>query len=221
MSKGKRISARKIRDAWENSTSFSDWLDRLKKYSTNTNQNVRHQTPKLQTRFTKNLGPINWIGLQIVKRMQSMGYPSKIQYCYRSAAYQDALYMKRVNGKRVTNARGWQSAHQYYEAVDIVHETLFWEAPPEYWEALALCVRQVSDQYKIELEHGHNWRFVDSAHIEYKGWREQKGRYLNGNGEPRPLTQREILERFQELLPKVKFTPKEKSEYAALTDVYQ
>lgn len=154
---------------------------------------VKFQAEKRQTRYTYTDGPMIYLGQQIVKKMQDAGYPSKIFYGYRSAELQQALYNKRP---RVTYARPYESPHQYYEAVDIVHETLFWNAPPEYWETLSAVVEVVSKEFGVGLSHGHDWKMVDSAHIELSDWRFQKARV----GLQRP-TPEQLRLRFAEVLP--------------------
>lgn len=155
---------------------------------------LKYQAEKRQTRYTYTDGPMIYLGQQIVKKMQDAGYPSKIFYGYRSAELQLALYNKRP---KVTNARPYESPHQYYEAVDIVHETLFWNAPPEYWETLSAVVQVVSKEFGVGLTHGHNWQMVDSAHIELSDWRFQKAKV----GLQCP-TQKQLADRFAEVLPR-------------------
>lgn len=125
------------------------------------------QTAKKQTRYTYNEGPMFFLGQQIVRAMQDAGYPAHIFEHYREASRQELLYAR---GR--SKARAWQSPHQYGEAVDIVHPDLFWEVSPEYWEALASCVRVVAAKFDVELNHGHHWKFTDSAHVELRDWRE-------------------------------------------------
>lgn len=136
------------------------------------------QEPKRQTAYCYTDGPMYYLGQQIVKAMQDAGYPAKILYCYRSPEHQARLYAKgrTVAGKIVTKAKPWQSAHNYMEAVDIIHPSKAWDVTEDYWEALASCVRIVAHKYDVSLEHGHYWRFRDSAHIELTDWRKQRDR---------------------------------------------
>ena len=133
----------------------------------------KSQAPKRQTRYDYTQGPMYFLGQQIVKHMQDAGYPAKILYCHRSADKQRQLYAKgrTAPGRIVTNAEPWESAHQYFEAVDIIHPSKAWDVTEKYWETLATVVRIVAEKYGVQLVHGHHWRFRDSAHIEMPDWR--------------------------------------------------
>lgn len=161
---------------------------------------VRFQDPKPSAAVTRNLGPMLYIGQQIVKRMGKMGYPSKIAEHYRTPERQQKLYN---SGKGVTGARAWSSPHQYYEAVDIVHKTLNWDAPPEYWDALAVCVRVIEADLRVKLVHGHTWKMVDSAHIELADWREVRQRQFDKVGYAHEPTAAQLLLRWREVLPSI------------------
>jgi len=167
-----------------------------------------YQVEKRQTRYTYTDGPMYYLGQQIVKFMQDAGYPAKILYCYRSPEKQAELYAKgrTAPGRKVTNAQPWQSAHQFYEAVDIIHPKLAWAVSETYWDTLASCVEVVSDRFAVKLNHGHTWRFRDSAHIEMPDWRIIQGIHRREweKGKPmRPPNEFELFQRFKEVLPKV------------------
>lgn len=154
---------------------------------------------KVLTRFEYKKGPMYFLGQKIVQQMQKAGYPSKIVYCYRSPEKQEHLYAsgRTRPGRKVTNARAYQSAHQYSEAVDICHKHKGWDVSEAYWDQLAIAVRIVEEKYGVPLNHGHNWRFRDSAHIEVMAWKEVRAQI--GHREPTPS---ELDARFQDLLPK-------------------
>lgn len=178
------------------------------------------QVPKRQTAFTYVEGPMNYLGQQIVKAMEDAGYPAKILYCYRSPEIQRGLYAKgrTTGGRRVTNAKPWESPHQYYEAVDIIHPALAWRVSDKYWDTLAACVRIVAEKYGVNLKHGHDWdgdgipvrddpdeQFQDSAHIELADWRTVRDRHRNtvlASGQSRAPSREELWARFCEVLPK-------------------
>jgi len=166
--------------------------------------NEQIQDPHSKSRLNAADGPMLWLGDQICKRMERSGWPSMIRFGYRTPEHQNRLYNSRTpKGRRITNARAYQSPHNFYEAVDIVHKTKGWQASPAYWEALAQCVRVVSKEYGVPLTHGHHWKMVDSAHIELSDWREVRKRQLRfGRGNYRPTTT-ELAERFEEVLPLV------------------
>lgn len=166
------------------------------------------QSPNLQNRFTYNAGPMMFLGQQIVSAMQRGGYPAKIVWCYRSPEKQRELYAqgRTATGSIVTHAKAWESAHQYSEAVDIVHPWKGWDVPPDYWEALASAVRIVADKYGVDLEHGHNWKFADSAHIELSDWRDFRNQHrtvMLTEGHNRPPSEMQLWERFMDVLPDV------------------
>lgn len=177
----------------------------------NENEPVKKSQVKKVTRvFPRSYGPMFYIGCKIVARMETMGWPSKIHCCYRPPEEQDKLY---ALGR--TKARCWRSPHQFYEAVDIIHATKAWGVSEEYWEALAVCVRVVAKELNVDLEHGHYWKFKDSAHIELKDWRTIRDRDdRDEHGSKRPPTEEQRFERFSEVLKTVPFT---KSDLHALT----
>lgn len=131
--------------------------------------NEKMQTPKRQTHYTYTDGPMVYLGQQIVKSMEDAGYPAKIHCSWRSPEEQQLVFNK---GR--SKARPWQSPHQFFEAVDIVHPSLYWAVSPSYWETLAACVELIALKYDVDLVHGHHWKFTDSAHIELKDWRTQR-----------------------------------------------
>lgn len=164
---------------------------------------VAMQTPKRQTRYTYNMGPMYYIGQQIVKGMEDAGYPSKIAECLRSPARQRKL---RADGR--SKAGEWDSGHQYSEAVDIIHASKGWNVPDEYWDTLRSVTRIVAKKYGIELECGYDWGW-DKAHIEIKDFRIQRKRYkamlsrASRLGRDVTLSEWHLWERFKEVLPEV------------------
>ena len=138
-------------------------------------------------------GPIAFIGGQIVKVMQAKGWPCKIHCLYRSPAEQNAAFHRGVS-----KARAFQSPHQYSLAVDIIHSSLGWDVPDRFWADLSAAVVVVSQRYDIALEHGHFWKFRDSAHVELKDWR--KWRALWGDKSP---DADQLAKCFEQLLPGV------------------
>lgn len=159
------------------------------------------QTPKRQTRFTYTEGPMYYLGQQIVKGMQDAGYPAKIIECYRSPERQ-----LKVFSEGHSKATAWQSPHQYNEAVDIVHPSKYWNVSEEYWTTLAAVVEIVAEKYSVQLTHGHTWKFRDSAHIQLADWKRVRNAHralINYEGKPRPRTKDELWRRFEEVLPAV------------------
>lgn len=160
------------------------------------------QVPKRQTRYTYTDGPMYYLGQQIVKQMEDAGYPAKIAECYRKPQRQAEL-----KSKGRSKAGPWQSPHQYFEAVDIIHPSKGWEVSEDYWAALAMAVRTIEDKFNVELEHGHYWRFRDSAHVEIKTWREFKKKIDKAvllEGQARRPSDGELADRFDQVIPGVR-----------------
>lgn len=153
------------------------------------------QAEKTQTRYTYTEGPMLYIGQQIVRAMQDAGYPAKIAEYYRTPERQAELLAKRPP---VTKAGPWQSAHQYYCAVDIIHPSKGWDVSEAYWETLATCVRNVSLKLGVALDHGHHWRFRDSAHVQLEDWKDFKA--LVGESTPTP---EDLQDLWEVVLPEV------------------
>lgn len=167
---------------------------------------VRRQAEKPQSRFTYTDGPMYFLGQQIVKGMQQAGYPAKIHCCYRTPEEQ-----QRALDRGASNARPFRSPHQFYEAVDIIHESFAWFHPDlrppstpkevwekqaaDFWETLAAVSRTVADRYGVRLELGHDWGW-DSAHIELRDWRD----FRRAIGMSVP-TRVQLAARFSEVLP--------------------
>lgn len=142
-------------------------------------------------------GPMVWLGEQIIKRMEKAGYPSRIFIAYRSADQQNKEF-----AEGDSKARAYQSPHQFYEAVDIIHKTRAWNVSQDYWDTLASIVRVVEREYNIDLVHGYDWGW-DSAHIEIALWRQVPKRQLAKVGYHYPPSPWEREQRFKELLPAV------------------
>lgn len=157
----------------------------------------RMQDPKKKIKLNRNDGPMAYLGEVICKKMEKAGYPSIVHACWRSPEEQDSVFAK---GR--SKAKAWQSPHQYLEAVDIVHKSKFWQASPDYWEMLATVVRTVGHEYNVALDHGHNWSFVDSAHIELSDWRNVRDQQKERGFYARP-TPEELAQRFKQVLPSI------------------
>lgn len=166
----------------------------------------RRVTEKPVTRYTYVEGPMKYLAQHIVRRMQDHGWPCTIYYLHRSPELQLELYQRRP---RVTRAKPFDSPHQFFCAADIVHADLFWQAPKKFWDDLNVVVRQVSEEFGVELDHGHTWSFVDSAHIELGAWRDFRSRI----GRVTP-NQAQLDQLFEDLLPKVWKQHKQSVAYA-------
>lgn len=148
---------------------FWEWVRWLRKRALE-QQIGEYQTVKRKRPppFKPENGPMDFLARKIVDAMYSSGYPANVVELYRSPERQEELVRQRP---RVTNAGPFQSAHQYSLAADIVHPTKGWDVSEAYWEQLAACVRIVAEKYRVPLEHGHDWKFRDSAHVQLRDWR--------------------------------------------------
>lgn len=88
----------------------------------------------------------------------SIGLPIRVTEGYRSPERQDQLYAQRP---KVTNAKAWESMHQYRVAFDIVFRVLGYNATDAQW-------KKVADYGKsIGLSWGGDWQsFLDRPHFE-------------------------------------------------------
>jgi peptidoglycan L-alanyl-D-glutamate endopeptidase CwlK len=116
----------------------------------------------------------------------------RFAYVYRSAAEQDALYYKRP---KVTNAKGWQSIHNYGLAFDIVllidkdnngtFETAEWNTIKDFdGDGIADWTEVVKIFKDAGWEWGGDWKsFKDAPHFQKTygfDWRVLKQRIDKG-----------------------------------------
>jgi hypothetical protein len=151
------------------------------------------QVEKTRSRYTYTDGPMLYVLQHIERAMQDAGYPCKIHEYYRRPEDQAAMLEKGVS-----KAGPYQSAHQYYCAGDLIHPAKGWNVTEDYWDTLAACVRNVSLQLVVDLDHGHYWNFRDSAHIQWGEWRDFRA--LIGEREP---DRAEIRQLWELMLPGV------------------
>lgn len=101
----------------------------------------------------------------------------RFAFVYRSPQEQDALFNKRP---KVTNARGWQSIHNYglaFDIVLIVDGKAVWTVNQEW--------KQVADYFKSQgWEWGGDWKsFKDAPHFQKAfglTWQQMKARIDSG-----------------------------------------
>ena len=104
----------------------------------------------------------------IAERLKAQGVTVEVVQGFRTAVQQEALYAqgRTKPGKRVTNARAWQSNHSYGLAVDFC---IFekgkpnWNAPQPKWKQIGVAAESVG------LEWGGRWKFVDMPHVQLSG----------------------------------------------------
>lgn len=102
--------------------------------------------------------------MAIIAAAAADGYTLRVSQGVRTFAEQDALYAqgRTVRGKRVTNARGGQSMHNYGLAVDfvfLVGGKVSWD------EALYTRIGAWADRAG-GCEWGGRWRFADKPHVQ-------------------------------------------------------
>lgn len=133
-----------------------------------TRNRAMRQPKKRITRMRYGDGPMGYLSDQIMKEMQRAGYAPREHCLYRSASEQIAML-----NKRVSRAGAFESAHQYYSAVDIICERWAWFADPKapsgqpFWDCLWDCVELVSERFKVNFDPVLSW---DLAHVELTGW---------------------------------------------------
>ncbi len=111
---------------------------------------------------------------QVLADLEQKGLPFRIFEGFRTPERQNYLYAPghTAPGPKVTNARAWQSMHQYGLAADLV---LFvdgkwsWGGQSSDWKAM----------HEAAEKHGLQFLSFEAPHVELKGadWRE----YLKGN----------------------------------------
>ena len=152
------------------------------------------QLSKRPFRNQYHFGPMGFVAGQIIKRMADKGWPAVRHGDFiRSAAEQKRL---RATGR--SKAGPWESPHQYGLGVDIIHATRGWDVSDRFWEDLAAIVKVVAREYGVELEHGHYWKFKDSAHVELKNFRHYRTLWFG-----REPSQKDLNLAFMRELPKV------------------
>ena len=107
----------------------------------------------------------------------------RFSHVYRTAKEQDALFNQKP---KVTNAKGWQSIHNYGLAFDIVllydkdgngtFETASWTID-EHWQMIVSYFKSKG------YEWGGDWKFKDAPHFQKSfgfDWKTLKARYDKG-----------------------------------------
>lgn len=107
----------------------------------------------------------------VMQDLWQQGVHVEVNSGLRTFQEQDALYAQGRSkpGKRVTNARGGQSNHNYGIAVDlvpIINGQFNWDdVPEETWELIGLTAKRYG------LEWGGDWSgFVDRPHVQVPGF---------------------------------------------------
>lgn len=120
----------------------------------------------------------------------------RFSHVYRSPAEQDALFNQRP---KVTNAKGWQSIHNYGLAFDVV--ILYDKDNNGTFESVSWDVNDVNFKAVVKYftgkgwEWGGSWKFVDPPHFQMtfgNTWKTlkakiDKGEYIETNGIKYPL----------------------------------
>lgn len=95
---------------------------------------------------------------------KKQGITLRITSGYRSVAEQNKLFAqgRTAGGRKVTNARGGQSWHNYGLAIDVVQmvgQTPIWKAD---WERIG----KIGESHGFEW--GGRWKFVDKPHFQMR-----------------------------------------------------
>lgn len=113
---------------------------------------------------------------RFVARCRKMGIPMFAHCFVRSAAEQNKLF-----ATGMSNARAWESPHQYGLAVDIIHGTKAWDLSRKQWGMLYHIGMEVAAQMGVKLRCGHDWdgdgdltdqRLWDPVHWELANWKD-------------------------------------------------
>ena len=107
------------------------------------------------------------IVLQVFERMQARGYPMALLEGYRSPERQDKLA---ASGAGVTNARAYQSKHQYGLAVDLapIKDGHLQISERDPW-AMQAYLALGEEAERAGLVWGGRWSFKDYGHVEVSG----------------------------------------------------
>jgi len=118
---------------------------------------------------------------RLMRRMQTLKMPVTLSEGYRSFKKQNDYYAKGRTkaGKKITNAKGGQSYHQYGLAADLISKKYGWKPPQNFWETLGIEAK------KLGFEWGGDWKFKDVAHVQYRPlnvhWRELKSYFTRSS----------------------------------------
>jgi peptidoglycan L-alanyl-D-glutamate endopeptidase CwlK len=104
---------------------------------------------------------------QFIEKCRKQGITVLVTSTYRDNESQDALYAqgRTVAGKKVTNAKGGQSFHNWRVAFDIVPLV----NGKAIWNDKALFTKCGEIGESCGLEWGGRWKFTDMPHFQYTG----------------------------------------------------
>lgn len=95
---------------------------------------------------------------ELIVRASKLNLNIRITEGYRSPERQTQLYAQKP---KVTNAKAWESIHQYRCAFDVVFTKEGYDAPPTHWKTLGIIGNELG------LDWGGDWSsFVDRPHFE-------------------------------------------------------
>lgn len=122
----------------------------------------------------------------IITRMAERGITVECVQGLRTAHEQNALYAegRTAPGQKVTNARAWQSFHNYGIAADLcpfVNGKPDWNASREVWNAIG------KEAERLHLEWGGRWKFRDLPHVQMPGLSVSQCFALCGGGSLQPV----------------------------------
>lgn len=101
--------------------------------------------------------------------------PILVLHGYRSIEEQNALYAqgRTAPGKRVTNAKGGQSAHNFGMAIDVAPEP--WNPNNESkFDEMVKHARKIIADNNYPITCGADFASIDRPHFEITGWKDKK-----------------------------------------------
>lgn len=104
---------------------------------------------------------------RLIANLAQLGHDVRVHQSLRTDDEQNALYAKGRTkpGKKVTNAKAWQSNHNYGLAVDLVP----FINGQFTWQPIHIFQLIGREAKKLGLEWGGDWKAVDMPHVQLKG----------------------------------------------------
>lgn len=109
------------------------------------------------------------------KECKKRGFDVRVFETYRPQARQNYLYEQGRTraGKKVTWTK--TSFHTTRRAIDVIHRTLFWNAPESFWKGIAEIGRSLG------FNCGYYWKTQDKPHMQLDIGMKVKEPTVNGN----------------------------------------
>lgn len=129
---------------------------------------------KIKTLHPKIRNEVLELYSHVNEKLLGKGVRLRFTYTYRTPEEQNQLFNQKL---KVTNAKAWQSIHQYGLAFDIVllydldnngtFETASWDMNKDFDKDKIADWMEVTNYFKSKgYEWGGDWRFKDSPHFQ-------------------------------------------------------